>query len=562
MVEARGDFERAVARSPDEVPALTGLAVAYTLLGRGDSALNQRALLAMDRARVLGGDPLALERAQAAMSVASGAAVQAMEGAQECLKLAAGDGLCLYYLGASELALGAYDRAVDSLGRARGALGPRPGVEVSLARARLGLGDYAQAVPVLEAHAAANPEDPDTLAMMAAIWRELGQGRKALDYAVRAAALDSDLLRARALAGTLQLYVQGSPRVAFTTLSALTEEEGFRRLEGWRQVAVDASHAARLSGDTAAALALAELALEGAPASAPGRMAQAMARWASGDAGGAEEALQMADTSDLPAIEVARFHFGAGELFRAQDRQAAASGAYGDAVGAAPEWAVGSLGLAMSRIAAGNAVQAADALGRLYDKDIRRSVRRDPVYQIWVQPIDIGAISRAAQPLFRDDARLSIQLPQVMGVLHAVGCLSYGDGARCGLALGQLAEAIEASDADVVAHAFAGRIKLLQGNYAGALAHFERVLAKDDKKALLLAMQGRCLYALGRAADGDKAFKKAYNVSDREPGVYYQHGEALLAAGDRAGARERFEALLELDPSDVTTRGRLLALGQ
>lgn len=558
---AGSDFEQAVARSPDDVPALSGLAVAYTILGRGEGELSLNALVALDRARVLGTDPVALERAQAGMSVASGAKVQAMESAQECLKMAEGDGLCLYYLGASQLALGAYDKAAETLLEARGALGPRPGVELALARARLRLGDYAQAVPALEAHAAANPNDSDTLAMMAEIWRELGQGSKALDYATRASSLDSGQLRARALQGTLQLYIQGNARGAFTTLKLLIDTEGFRRLEDWRQIAVYASHAARLAGDNAAALELAKLALDGAPASGPARMAQSMALQASGDAAAAEEALQLADTSDLSALESARFHFNAGEFFRGQDRQAAASGAYGDAVTEAPQWAVGSLGLAMSHISAENAIQAADALGRLYDKDIRRSVRQDPVHSIWVQPIDIGEISRAAQPLFRNDARLSIQLPQVMGILHAVGCLSYGDGGRCGLALGQLAAAVEADDADVISHAFAGRIKLLQGNYAGALAHFDRVLARDDKKALLLAMQGRCLYAVGRKADGDKAFRKAYNVSENDPGVYYHHGEALLAAGDRAGAQERFELTLKLDPSDVTTRGRLLALG-
>jgi tetratricopeptide (TPR) repeat protein len=323
---------------------------------------------------------------------------------------------------------------------------------------------------------------------------------------------------------------------------------------------VHASHAARRSGRPEEALRLAELALQNQVANAPARAAQAMAYMALGDNDGVEEALRIAETGDLDWLERARFSYTAGWFFRSLKRGTAARDAFAEAVTEAPEWAPATAAMAMTYLEADNPVQAADTLNKLLDEDLHRISRRDPVPDIPVNEINLGEIAAAMRAAFQGDERLNARLPRVEGILHAMRCLE-GQRERCGTAQARLQAALNNDEADHVAHAFLGRIALISGDWGAAVNHFDRVLARQDDIAIILAMKGRALYALGRTAEAESAFKKAYNAASEMPGIYFHHAEALLAAGDRDGARQRYRTVVRLDPRDVTSRGRLLALG-
>jgi len=559
VTSAETDFEQAIARNADDPLALSGLAVAYTITSRGQGEKSQHSLTALERARLLGTDEGLVLRGQSGMAASSGAYVQGLESADACLKATPDDGYCLFYKGVAQLGMGGASKAEVSLSAAEAALPEAPAVPVQLALARLELGNFAAAIGPLETFAAANPNDADTLAMMAGIWLDMGDGAKALAYAAQAAALDAAQLEARAMQGTLLLHLKGDAGGALGVLKPLIPMERLRRIDNWRQIVVHASHAARMSGDTKTALEYAELALGGQNGNGPARLAQARARIDSGDKARAEEAFKAAELSDLSKLERARFLYAEGRYYLEQDRMSAAKDAFDDAVSEFADWGPATLALAMAHVSVDNPMQAADTLGRLYDKDLGRAARKGIVHDVWVDTIDPGTIARVMRPKFEADARLSVKLSQSVGILHAVRCLD--GGGNCDAAINQLGAAIQSDDADIYSRAFLGRILMNRGDYRGALNHFERALARDDTKAILLALQGRCLYALGKTDEAAGVFKKAYNITENSPGVYFHHGEALKQVGDVEGAKEAYQRALRIDPDDVTSRGRLLALG-
>ena len=96
--------------------------------------------------------------------------------------------------------------------------------------------------------------------------------------------------------------------------------------------------------------------------------------------------------------------------------------------------------------------------------------------------------------------------------------------------------------------ALRGDLLLSAGDRAGAAAAYAAALEADPGSAAGLAGQARVAGGEGRTAEAVALFDRAASASSANGQYGYEAAQALLASGDRAGARKRLDELVRLHP--------------
>jgi len=109
-------------------------------------------------------------------------------------------------------------------------------------------------------------------------------------------------------------------------------------------------------------------------------------------------------------------------------------------------------------------------------------------------------------------------------------------------------------------HALVGRLALVQGQLDVAEKEFEGAVAKDAKEATALSGLALIYQAKGDLPKAIETMNKAAEAAPNSGDYPYMAARMTLESGDRAAAREKFEAVLRLHPESVGAANDLAVL--
>ncbi|MCB9758452.1 MAG: tetratricopeptide repeat protein [Alphaproteobacteria bacterium] len=552
---ARRELEWAVAVAPEDVEAVSVLAVVYAELGDEDPELRPQGVELFRRALVLDEDHPAVLRGHAGMALAGDAYGEAAEKARQCLVKIPDDPFCNWYLGAALVQLRQFSEATDALLRASAALGDAPAVDLELGRAAMESCRYAEAQATLEPYAKRYPDDPGIHLLLADFYRQLGQYDKAVSHGQLAAKLNPTSRRTRETAGVLLLYAAERPRAAADLLVPLSEEKGMERDERAR-ILLHASRAALGAGQIPTAIRLGRTLTEARPGWPPGQLALAQALLASGDPAAAEESLKLADETAVDEALAARYHLEAGRFFTQQNRTRHASFELESARDMRPDWLTPRLELAQNYLELGNGRGALDIILESWWIDAAQDQGRDPVQLIPVEWPDIEALQNRLVKDIPAGSALGQDVPMAIAVLETIHCISGDTDCRRAR---QMLEAVRQERADDIRLiAWLARLELEEKDGDGAEDLLGLIRASEEETAHILALSGYAAALRGRAADMEKHFALAERIDPGTSTVARHHVYALFAIGRTEEAIALGREVAAADPGDVRIRRFLL----
>lgn len=556
---AQREYEYAVAADDDNVEALAGLAVVYAQLRDEDERYNNRSLELYQRANTLSEGHPAVLRAQAGMSIMSGAWDDAEARSRDCLKEVADDGVCLWYLGKALTELGRYSEAEQALSKSKEVMGDAPVVDLSLGWSALETYQYHKARAPLEAFASRYPEDPDIHRLLARYHREIGDYDAAIEAGRKSIRLDTDsAYAARVLIGELLLHYSRDAEAAYEVLGPATDPAAAVSRQERVRVLLPASIAARESGNVEDALTWAMELADLDAGWPPGQLALALAHHANGDDSAAEDALKLADITSIEGRDLARFHVEAARFYTSMGRSRPAHYELEAARSADPNWPVASYELARSFLVLENPASALDTIRSTWTMDLELDNNYDPVEVIPIERFDLIAFDRQLTRSISSGDAVAVALPSARGALMTQHCVA--EGRSCDKAITLVGDALRSNESDAAAQCYMGWLGLQRERPDQALQNFDRALASDAVQPVVLSLRGLVHAQLGNAQDSERDFKNAHKHGVGIIGISRRNATALIALDKRDEAVAMALSAVKADARDVESRSRLLAL--
>lgn len=102
-----------------------------------------------------------------------------------------------------------------------------------------------------------------------------------------------------------------------------------------------------------------------------------------------------------------------------------------------------------------------------------------------------------------------------------------------------------------------GYRRVLLGNYAAAIPHFEKAIHFEPNSAAAYANLGLCQAKLKRFTEARKNLLRGLELDPNSAAAHAGLAELLESEGDLAGAKQHYEESLRLNPLDAATKERL-----
>ena len=556
---AQREFEYAVAVDSENVEALAGLAVVYARLREEDERYNNRSLELYARASTIDAGHPAVLRAQAGMSIMSGAWTDAETRSKSCLDAVQDDGVCLWYLGKALTELGRYAEAEKALSKSKEMMGDAPVVDLSLGWSALETFQYHKAFAPLEAFASRYPEDPDIHALLARYHREIGEYDEAIGAGRTSIRLDTEgAYTARLLVGELLLHEKGDAASAYEVLAPATAKDVAIAREDRVAILLPASIAARLSDHPEDSLTWARELADLDAGWPPGQLALALAYQVNGDDSAAEDALKLADITSVEGRDLARYHVEAARFFTSMGRSRPAHYELEAARNADPEWPVASYELARSFLNLENPRSAVETVTATWTMDLQLDNNYGPVELIPIQPFDLLAFDRTLTRAISQGDALAANLPLARGALMTQHCVATGAG--CDKAITLVGDALRRDESNTAALTYMAWLSAQRGRNSDALEHLDRALNNDSVQPVLLSLRGLVYATLQSPVDAERDFKNAHKHGVGLHGIHYRNATALVTLDKRDEAVAMAMEAVKSDKRDVASRALLLAL--
>jgi tetratricopeptide (TPR) repeat protein len=520
--------ERAVVRAPDDPEALGLLAELYVLADREPALAKELRA----RANEKGPHSAAASRATASIAFAQGRADAALAEAERCLQLAPDDVGCR----AVHLAVTESGRDPANLLYAYDALARDWPANRELVRHAALLAARADAAGAEERLAAARKLFRDDAELAHADSR---QRLRAGDLDGALALLGSpaaDVSPEVALDAAGILVAKGDGAGARAWLDVLPEPGGADARARYRLLALQArillaeADPARAADVAPAAVALAELGGKGA--------ADLQARVIAARLGGPDVAWAAPDPATEHRRDVARAWMARVALLVEKGRAPDALAAAEEAVKADPSDPAAHLWKARALMVAQNPKGAYDALRAAVARVDGQAARRSGVG---------GALPVPAPTAWIGDADLN--LTTEAGFARRVWTWLHGQ-----------TPALDGGAGDPELHALRARVRLQQGDPAGALAEIDRASAAQPREAAWHVVRVQALVALGRWADAERSLETIRSAGVQTPIVHALRAQVAKARKSPAVALDAARAATAADPLDVEARRLLRAL--
>ena len=552
---ARDDFERAVAKAPEDPAAVAGLTMAYAALLEVERGQIVTVVDLAQRAEALAPGSASALKAAALAAMVGGDTKRAAELAQRCVELkpegaAPGatvkpDPGCLGLHAAATLDAAAAE-ALDSRYPNR--------APVSLVRLFIATAssDWGTDLRVGRALGKRAGDDPLPWAFVATGAYNMGLWREARDAAERVAKAAPWRLDIRLMQAQILLKVDLEAAAALPLYQAILADERWADVPNKAAVWTDASAAALELGKTDLALTWTEAALKEDNGYIAAVLVRARALKATGKEGDVEPLLATIDNARLTGREGARYLLGVGAMHLDAGRSRPATQALDLALELDPSYPPIHLERALAYLKAGNPAAAVQQLEELALSDATLDRARSPLTRVWSAPGSWTDLRRDLEAQALADVRLAPRAPSAIGVVAWAG--GQGD------ARAVLQRALDANPNSTPAHAAMAWLLVERGEPGAALPHIERVLSDQPQSGLFHALKGRALAMQGRFDDAERAFGQAMVNAAKQPSVYRWRAEARMRAGKRDGARSDLETALELAPGDLASAALLVDL--
>lgn len=552
---ARDDFEKAVAKAPEDPQAVAGLAIAYAALLSAERGQIVTVVDLAQRAEALAPGSASALKAGAVAALAGGDAKRAAELSQRCVDLKPADPAAATPVEQDPACAGLLAAATLD-GAAAAALDERfPNTApIQLMRAYIAARteDWGEALRIGRALGKRNGDDPSPWMFVAEAAAHMGLWRDAEEAAGRVAKtgpwrLDLRLMRAEIL---LKVNLKASEALAIYT-EALKDER-WADFPNKVSVLTDAAAAALEEGKSDLALTWTEAALKEDKAFAAAVLVRARALKAAGKEQDVEPLLSTIDNARLSGREGARYLVGVGRIHLDAGRSRPATQALDQALELDPSYPAAQLERARAYLRAGNPGAAVKQLEQLALTDATLDRARSALVDVWSPPTRWADLRRDLEAQAGADVRLAPKAPAVVGVVAWMG----GDGD----ARARLQGALDTNPNSTTAHAAMAWLLLDRGEPGAALTHIERVLSDQPQSGLFHALRGRALAMQGRFEDAERAFTSAMVNASKEPSVYRWRAEARRRAGNLDGARADLQEAISLAADDLTSAAMLVDL--
>lgn len=550
---AREHFERALALSPDDPEAASGLAQAMAGLYGDDPGLGTLMSKAAERADAAAPDSVAGLQARAAVAKASGSGALALDLSMRCgdppsLAGMAGEGVDLRCaLTAAEL--GPNGGALAALHRRFGDVYP---IGAARTETALRTDDLSLAIALGGRLAKEQPKEVVPQAVLARAFAGAGRFDEALQAATVAGGIDPRRLEVRRLRADLLLKHSGRAREALAEYDGIIAHDAFRRMADQSQLFADAAGAALAAGASDRAIELADLSLKADRGNPAATLHKARAQVQRGDKTGAETTLRDTDLSRISGHQQARYHVGAARVYLALGRERMAVDELANARDSDAHWPIAALETARARLRVKNLIGAIELIESVAYMDGLQAASRSPLHAVWYPDTDWGRMRRDLERGLVGDVRFAARGAGVLGVVSWIGGIP---GARR-----ELEGAVKNSNEVPAAHAALSQLMMLRGDLDAARFHASAVLAAQQDRAVIRAIKGRAMAASGDVAGGDAEMNKALQDDASNPGVRRHLALMLQQRGDVSGAIEAWRDVQRLAPGDVGARAALLAL--
>ncbi|MDP6932966.1 MAG: protein kinase, partial [Myxococcota bacterium] len=503
-MEARSAFYRALQSSPEDPEVLVGLVESLAALVEGYPELTEELLVRVEQLVEVAPGAHSTLRARASALLALGNEEMAGPLAAECLsgEEGAGDSRC------SAL----YAEARGELAELEELVSANPGnrafrkAQLRVAASR---GDWLFVETLAKELTELDPTDPEPWALASRAAFEWGAWSRARVAATTTAELESSRLEERHRRARISLVVDGEPQSALEDLESILASPDWDHYLERELVLSDVSAAALLLLDPERGLDYAERALELRPGRPAALLHQARALHAMGRPHEATSALREVDPLELEGRDGAHYHLGASRVALAQDRLQDSLREAHAARDLAPHWADPRLAAAQVAVELGDFSGASRNILSIALIDTSFESSQSPLIEVLLPRPDWRPLLASLQD------RLDEALVLEGGPATVLAIVAWQSGVEDPVK--ELLKALASDRSQAYAHAALAQCYLADELWAKALVHLDHAIREMPTDAVLHGMRGNALAHLGREAESDAAFSRAFQFDVPDP---------------------------------------------
>ena len=543
-LEARREFESALALAPGDVRCLTALVEFYAAASERQPKLLRDAITLLARADVLAPGSRDVLQARAAVSLANQPSV-ARQAAERCLEVDPGNLMCRYYEGMAYLDMDQPDAGLVSLRAVIEAAPHPPLFQLGYGEAAVAAGSLHEAKRIISAFIRSQPQVAAGHALAAHMAWLTADWHNAVREARRALSLDPTLVETRVMAAELVMTLE-RPSAALELIEPLLADPP-EECAVLHRAYLLASAVYRAEGQQAEAQQMARKALEVRPDWPPASIALALSFRQEADLKSAENALKDGDPDELDPVDAGGFYTVQARIYQEQGRDKAALETFEAALRKDFHSAEARLGLARTYLRLNNLSKAVDELRSIAPTNFEQADTHPPYKLCPVPPSPLGELLVSFRKAIANDLRLTHTLPVVEGIIayHAGDLIA---------AETMLRQALLEDEADDAARAYLARITMRRGNLVEARTILDRLVSTQGKEGLYCAWFGLTLARLGEHRKAGLIFDRAFQAAENWPGLRRYHAEALFLAGKKEEALAEAANVWQLDPADHQVR--------